>query len=165
MTKKLKPADEIDSYCTKCKLDLSHRIISLEGEKPHKVECQTCHSHHLYRRPKSIAEEPKTAKNKTLSGASSSSSSKSASPKASSAKAAAAAAAEHQREKEWARRVSGKELREFKPYRTTSSFDEGELLHHSKFGDGYVARVIDRNKMEVMFQDGLRTLAHGMEMG
>lgn len=166
MTKKLKPADEIDSYCTKCKLDLSHRIISLDGDKPHKVECQTCHSHHLYRRPKSVAEEPRTAKTKVSSGGAtaSSGSSKGSSPKSSSAKAVAAAEAENQREREWARRVSGKGVDEFKPYRTTTTFDTYELIRHGKFGDGYVARVIDKNKIEVMFRDGLRTLAHGMEM-
>lgn len=166
MTKKLKPADEIDSYCTKCKLDLSHRIISLEGDKPHKVECQTCHSHHLYRRPKAVAEEPRAAKAKA-SSASTSSGSTSGAPKTgktSSAKAVAAANAENLRERDWERRVSGKGVTEFKPYRTTLTFDTNDLIRHAKFGDGFVARVVDRNKIEVMFRDGLRTLAHGLDV-
>jgi hypothetical protein len=170
MTKKLKPADEIDAYCTRCKLDLAHRIIALDGDKPHKVECLTCRSAHLYRRPKSVAEEPRAAKAKLASAASSSSSSSSsgnAKPagKSSSAKAIAAAEAENLRERDWERRVSGKGLNEFKPYRTTSTFNTNELIRHAKFGDGFVARVIDKNKIEVMFRDGLRTLAHGLDMG
>jgi hypothetical protein len=163
MTKKLKPADEIDSYCTKCKLDLAHRIISMEGDRPHKVECQTCHSHHLYRRPKSVAEEPRVARAKAAS-APSSSPGKSSTPRSSSAKAMAAAQAENQRERDWERRVSGKGVHDFKPYRTTTSFDANDLVRHLKFGDGYVVRVIDKNKIEVMFRDGIRTLAHGIEM-
>jgi hypothetical protein len=167
MTKKLKPADEIDAYCTKCKLDLSHRIISLDGDKPHKVECQTCRSAHLYRRPKSVAEEPRAAKAKATSASPSATSAGSTKPagKPTSAKAIAAAEAENLRERDWERRVSGKGLNEFKPYRTTSTFNTNELIRHAKFGDGFVARVIDKNKIEVMFRDGLRTLAHGLDMG
>ena len=52
-TKKPKTGGEIDAYCTKCKLDLGHRIIAMVGDAVKKVECKTCNSHHLYRRPKS----------------------------------------------------------------------------------------------------------------
>ena len=51
-SKKPKTGGEIDAYCTKCKLDLVHRIIAMVGEAVKKVECKTCGSHHLYRRPK-----------------------------------------------------------------------------------------------------------------
>lgn len=158
ISKKLQPGGEVDAYCTKCKLDLGHRIIAMVGDLPKKVECMTCHSHHLYRRPKSAAAaaEPKAAK--SSSGGSTRSSSSS-----SSARAVAAAAAENAREKAWEKVVAGKPLTAFKPYRVSSSFAEGELVHHSKFGDGYVQRIIDKNKMEVMFKEGARTLAHGME--
>lgn len=168
-TKKLKPADEIDAYCTKCKLDLSHRIISLEGDKPHRVECQTCHSHHLYRRPKTMAEEPrvtravKTSGGSSSSGASTKSGAKTPGGKSASVRAVAAAEAENMRERDWEKRVSGRAVTDFKPYRTTSTFEQNNLVHHPKFGDGFVVRVIDRAKIEVMFKDGARTLAHGLE--
>ena len=37
-----------------------------------------------------------------------------------------------------------------------------QLLRHAKFGDGFVSRVIDAGKIEVVFRDGARTLAHGL---
>jgi len=51
-TRKPKTGGEIDAYCTKCRLDLLHRIIAMVGDAVKKVECKTCGSHHLYRRPK-----------------------------------------------------------------------------------------------------------------
>lgn len=166
-TKKLKPADEIDAYCTKCKLDLSHRIISLEGDKPHRVECQTCHSHHLYRRPKSMPEEPRVARTRGATPSSSSSSSStsksSTGGRSTSARAVAAQQAENQRERDWEKRVSGHSVADFRAYRVSLSFEPNELVRHKTFGDGYVVRVIDKNKIEVMFKDGSRTLAHGVE--
>ena len=93
----------------------------------------------------------------------SSGSSRSSGGSSASAKAVAAAAAENAREKAWEKVVAGKPLTAFKPYRVSVSFSEGELVHHTKFGDGYVTRVIDKNKVEVMFKEGQRTLAHGME--
>ena len=61
-TTKLKVSGEVDSYCTKCKLDLAHRIIAMVGDQPKKVECRTCGSHHLYRRPKSLGAVEKPAR-------------------------------------------------------------------------------------------------------
>jgi hypothetical protein len=159
-SKKLHPGGEVDAYCTKCKLDLGHRIIAMHGDLPKKVECMTCRSHHMYRRPKSAAAEPKAAK------AAKSTSSGSGAPRtgsSASAKAVAAAAAENAREKHWEKVVAGKPVTAFKGYRVSVSFNDGDLLRHSKFGDGFVVRVIDKNKMEVMFKEGPRTLAHGME--
>ncbi|MCS6900151.1 MAG: hypothetical protein RMJ98_10930 [Myxococcales bacterium] len=163
MTKKLTPAAEIDAYCTKCKLDLAHRIISLDGEKPYKVECLTCRGVHRYRSPKSAPAELRTTKTKSgqATPTSSALSGAKAVSKTPSTKALAAMEAENQRERDWERRVSGKSLQEFKPYRPSATFSVDELIHHTKFGDGFVARVIDKNKIEVMFRDGLRTLAHG----
>jgi hypothetical protein len=43
---------QLDTYCTKCKLDRAHRIVSMAGGAVKTVECQTCGAHHLYRRPK-----------------------------------------------------------------------------------------------------------------
>ena len=41
---------DIDAYCTKCKLVLAHVIIALRGTRPAKVECKTCKSIHAYRK-------------------------------------------------------------------------------------------------------------------
>lgn len=49
MTKPLKTGGEVDSWCTKCRMVLNHRIIAMVGPKPVRVECSTCGSHHNYR--------------------------------------------------------------------------------------------------------------------
>src|SRR3954468_24540373 len=49
MVKALKAGGEVDSWCTKCKLVLNHRIIAMVGTTPVRVECSTCNSHHNFR--------------------------------------------------------------------------------------------------------------------
>jgi hypothetical protein len=146
--KPLAAGSEIDAYCTKCRMDLGHRVIAMVGPAPKRVICQTCNSQHNYRAPKSEA-RPKTRA--------------AASPrKASEGRAAPAASrgrAEQERRSEWETRVAGKALTAFIRYSMERRFSAGDLILHSKFGEGYVADV-DGGKMNVMFRDGPRTLAH-----
>src|SRR6478672_4996429 len=44
------------SYCTSCKMDLNHTIVSLKGDRIAKVHCLTCKKEHVYRAPKGITE-------------------------------------------------------------------------------------------------------------
>ncbi|WP_437554498.1 MULTISPECIES: hypothetical protein [unclassified Sorangium] len=159
-TKKLRTGGEVDAWCTKCRLDLTHRIIAMVGDVVKKVECKTCMSHHLYRQPKSERE------NRAAARASARSSSEpraaSSSPRGGGAeRLTAAQRAERDQTLAWERAIAGQPSGAFKPYRITLTFGEGELIHHSKFGDGVVAKVIDRGKIEILFKDGPRTMAHG----
>jgi hypothetical protein len=137
-------------------MDLMHRIIAMHNGKIIRVECRTCNGHHNYRRPKSAAPEPRAATGRI------------ASPRAPAAggmspRKAAAAELERQREQTWEKAVLGQPIAAFKAYRATQTFNQGELVRHGKFGDGYIARVIDKQKVEVMFKDGPRTLAQALE--
>src|SRR3974390_1921465 len=49
MPKPLRVAGEVDSWCTRCRLVLNHRIVSMKSGKPHQVECLTCRATHLWR--------------------------------------------------------------------------------------------------------------------
>jgi len=133
-------------------MDLLHRVIAMNGTKPARVECRTCMGHHAYRRPKSAPPEPKASRT-----------TRTTTPRSPSARAQAAALAERQREADWEKRVAGQPFAAFKPYRTTQSFEPGDLIRHFKFGDGYITRVIDPKKVEVMFKDGPRTLAQALD--
>jgi hypothetical protein len=157
-TKPLKPGAEVDSWCTKCRMDLMHRIIAMHNGKIIRVECRTCNGHHNYRRPKSAGPEPR-ASSTAVRG----STPRSPAPGGMSARRAAAADLERQREQTWEKTVLGKPIASFKSYRATQTFNLGELIRHGKFGDGYIVRVIDRQKVEVMFKDGPRTLAQALE--
>lgn len=168
-TKKPKTGGEIDAYCTKCRLDLTHRIIAMVGDSVKKVECKTCGSHHLYRRPKTERDARMKALEDKASKASSSKDGKrasAASPRAgekrsASDKLTAAERAEREQTSMWERAIAGQPPQAFKPFRITVTFAQGDLVRHSKFGDGVVSRVVDRGKVEILFQDGVRTMAHG----
>lgn len=157
-TKKPKTGGEIDAYCTKCRLDLTHRIIAMVGDAVKKVECKTCASHHLYRRPKTerdaaAARLLKRAEDRKAAGGSG------GGTKAE--RQTQAQRAERDQTAAWEHAIAGQPTSAFKAYRISLTFGAGELIHHPKFGDGVVARVIDRGKVEILFKDGPRTMAHG----
>lgn len=164
MTKAIKTGGEIDSYCTKCKMVLNHRIIAMVGTQPVRVECSTCGSHHNYRprMPGEKAAKEARAPKSTSTG----SSSRSSTPRAPGGARAAAIRAEEERlgrERFWEKAVSGKTPSEFRAYKVTETFTEGELIRHSKFGDGIVTRIVDSKKVEILFREEPKTLAQGLE--
>jgi hypothetical protein len=148
MPKVLKVAGEVDSWCTKCRLVLNHRIVSMKSSKAHQVECLTCRATHLWRahapgeKPVSLA-----ADRPARAGAST------RAPRLT-------AAVKH--EQTWEKAINGRGVHDFKAYTVAGSFQEGDLVRHKKFGDGVVTRVIEGNKVEVLFRDEARTLAQGM---
>ena len=158
--KKPKTGGEIDAYCTKCKLDLTHRIIAMVGDAVKKVECKTCGSHHLYRKTKLDKEASAAAATKAGSTAKRP---REGGPRTASERHAAAERAEKERVSTWEKAIAGQPTAAFKAYSVKSAFGAGELVRHPKFGDGVVSKVIDRAKIEVLFQDGPRTMAHGLE--
>jgi ribosomal protein L44E len=44
--------DDIDDYCSRCKLSTTHAVVSMAGEELQKVRCRTCNHEHNYRRNK-----------------------------------------------------------------------------------------------------------------
>ena len=156
--KKPKAGGEIDSWCTKCKLDLTHRIIAMVGEQVKKVECKTCGSHHLYRAPKSeklAAEKRSKDATKPVAGT------KPREDRPPRSRASAEARAARDAATMWEQAIAGQPANAFRAYSVAATFNPGELVRHPKFGDGVVAKVIDRGKVEVLFQDGTKTMAHG----
>jgi hypothetical protein len=162
MPKPLRVAGEVDSWCTRCRLVLNHRIVSMKGGKAHQVECLTCRTTHLWR--------PNAPGERRAAGSSGAASSER--PRAvgggdgvrgsptSSRPPRGGHAARH--EQQWEKAIAGRAVVDFKPYNVGGSFREGDLVRHKKFGDGVVTRVIDEHKVEVLFKDEARTLAQGM---
>lgn len=156
MSKPLKTGGEVDSWCTKCKLVLNHRIIAMVGGTPVRVECSTCASHHNFR-PRAPGDKAPSA---VRSGSSSASSS--AGPRATRSSVTKAQQALLEREKSWEKAIAGKAVSEFRNYRVDQTFAEGDLIRHKKFGDGVVTRILDPKKVEILFKDEPRTLAQGL---
>lgn len=153
MSKPLRAGGEVDSWCTKCRLMLNHRIIAMVGGVPARVECSTCMSHHNFRaRPP--GEKAPTTRSRAAAGTSTAPRTRAALTKAQQAAV--------EREKSWEQAILGKTAGEFKSYRVDLTFAEGDLIRHNKFGDGVVTRILDSNKIEILFRDEPRTLAQGL---
>jgi len=155
MTKALlKAGGEVDSWCTKCKLVLNHRVIAMVSGSPVRVECSTCNSHHNLR--------ARAPGDKAPAAAGKARASSTAGPRSARTTMTKAAQAAVAREQTWEKAVSGKLANDFTGYRVDLLFNEGDLIRHKKFGDGFVVRIIDQRKVEIMFKDESRTLAQGL---
>lgn len=147
----LSAGSEIDSWCTRCKMDLGHRIVAMVAGTPKRVLCMTCGSEHNFRAPKSIQQKVATSRTRTTS--------KSAGASGSTAKASTSARAKNALV-EWENKVRSGGV--FRRYSITERFSEGDLISHKKFGEGYVVALAEDDKLTVAFSDGERTLVHGM---
>ncbi|MGH7271804.1 MAG: hypothetical protein ACREJ3_15345 [Polyangiaceae bacterium] len=151
MPKPLKVAGEVDSWCTRCRLVLNHRIVSMKSGKAHQVECLTCRTTHLWR---AHAPGQKVA----ADGRGARTNSSATPPSGRTPRVTPAARTEQQ----WAKATLGRNVHDYKPYNVAASFAEGDLIRHKKFGDGVVTRVIDAHKVEVLFRDEARILAQAL---
>ncbi len=149
MAKPLRVAGEVDSWCTKCRLVLNHRIVSMKNGKAYQVECLTCRSTHLWRAA-APGEKP-------APGGGDRAPRSAAGPRASRVPVAVV-----RHVQTWEKAIAGRGLNEFVSYEVGKSYKEGDLLRHKKFGDGLVTRVIDAHKVEVLFKDEAKTLAQAM---
>ncbi len=148
--KPLAAGSEIDSWCTKCRMDLGHRIIAMVEDRPKRVVCQTCNSQHNYRAP---ASEKKKSVTKRASA--------SGRPATAAQRVTEKARVEAARVNDWEKRIAGQAVDSFTRYSIDKTFAVYELIAHKKFGEGFVAEVLDSGKVSIMFRDGTRMLAHG----
>lgn len=153
-TKKPRVGGEIDAYCTKCRMDLNHRIIAMVGEDVKRVECLTCHGDHNYRRPAAERDKEKERKAATREARGD------APAKSSTSKAAPRT--ERSARATWERAIAGQPPAAFRGYSIKGNYSTGDLIRHSKFGDGVIARVLDAQKVEILFEDGPRTMAQNV---
>jgi hypothetical protein len=135
---------------------LNHRIIAMVGTTPRKVECSTCNSHHLYRARPPGEKAPAGEK------ASGAGVKEPRAPRVTSMSKARALS--ESREKSWEQAVLGKAVKDFTRYNVKGTFKQGELVHHSKFGDGVVTRIVDAAKVEIAFKDETRMLAQNLTL-
>jgi len=59
----------------------------------------------------------------------------------------------------WKDAVAGRADDDFVPYAIATTFSQGDLVSHPKFGKGMVL-TIDGEKMFVLFEDGIKKLIH-----
>lgn len=129
---------DVLSYCMKCKLSLSHIIVSMKDPSTlGKVKCNTCQTIHAYRDPSNQGKKVRTRS--IIPGAKSKSISVS---------------------ELWTEQMSKMTTGKPKTYSIREKFLEGDVIDHKKFGPGIVQVLID-DKIEVLFQHEMKLLVHG----
>jgi hypothetical protein len=109
--KKLRPGDDTDTYCGRCKAERAHHVVALNADgAPASVICRTCGGQHRFREKK----EPTTP---TSSGGAGRKVRGSAAP----ARDAPAGPARH--------------------YSPNEVYSQGEWVDHPKFGQGKVTEA------------------------
>jgi len=127
----------VDGWCARCKLMLAHTIEAVVNGKITRTHCNTCGAQHGHRR------NPPGTKARRASSAGGRS------------HAAAAKVVDYQA------LLRGKEVSKARAYKITERFQLKELIHHPVFGLGVVVGVRDANKVDVGFNDGVKTLVQG----
>ena len=60
----------------------------------------------------------------------------------------------------WEETLANKDLAQAKPYSMGDSYEFDDVIDHSKFGKGIVTNVINNQKMEVLFEDGYKSMVY-----
>jgi hypothetical protein len=132
MQEKYSAGDNIASWCTKCKINLDHTIVAMDGEQVIKVKCRTCGSSHKFRNP---ADPPKVR-----------------TPRVKAADGAAAGS-------KWEAALAEARGKSH-PYTMDGKYRVGDCVIHDRFGKGVVLKLYS-NKCDVLFQDRERLMASG----
>ena len=134
------------AYCGSCKMDLSHTIVAMKGDRALRVQCRTCKKEHAYKAAKGIT-DPTAVK------------------KAAATKKAKKAAADSENaaspvEMEWEKLMSQHKATPLKTYNAKGNFNLGDKIAHATFGEGIVGKLIFPNKLEVIFRTDVKVLIH-----
>ncbi|HEX2731768.1 MAG TPA: hypothetical protein VHM70_09190 [Polyangiaceae bacterium] len=130
-------------------MDLLHRVVAIVGAQPKRVECQTCHTQHNYRAPKNVkSPSPKT---RSTDGASA---------KAPRSAAKTSSIKQTRQLHDWENHIAGKDQGAFRNYSISSRFERDELIRHKTFGEGCVLEVLQDQKINVLFREGVKVLVH-----
>jgi len=143
--KAISVGDETDSICTRCKDETIHRVVAIMEGKVHLVICTRCNSQHRYRPSLATMKRrvplPSERQARVL-------------------KKVASAQASHLQTtlKEWQRLQELAEDKEPLSYDLSFSYQKYQPVAHPTFGLGFVRRIIDPSKIEVVFEREVKIL-------
>ena len=136
MTNELPPvAKSFFTLCKKCDVDRYHKVIAHTTAKSAKIECEVCHSKSTYSLPKTGSTIKKVTSRKSPSTRRNS----------------------HADEYNTLMMNRGSEVGT--PFNIKTKFVLDQKIEHPKFGAGFVKNVLS-DRVDVMFQDELKTLMH-----
>ena len=122
--------DQIEARCKKCRKSTSHSIVTMNEAEPPGVRCNTCDDEHDYRVPATVR---KTPTRRTVD------------PKIAECKA-------------WEELRPSLNSAMATNYSMTTAFKVKSLMNHPVFGLGIVQRLVGPRKVEVLFEDGKKTM-------
>ena len=125
----LSAGDPIEARCTKCRKNNDHTIVTMGEELPEKVQCSVCNREHKYR-PPSVPKKP----------------------------AVRSAAPRDADRKEWLVLQPTMDSAKAKDYSMMDSYKLNALIAHPAFGLGIVQRQVGTQKVEILFEDGKKTM-------
>jgi hypothetical protein len=140
-----KVGGDVLSYCTRCKMELAHVIVSMIDTRPAKVLCKTCRTQHNYR------------KNEGAPSARSTPAARLGMTKSPRQPVAVVRTAEL-----WEKKIAENKSGKTRPYSPKEIFIKGDVIQHPKFGMGIVEETRRHGKMLVFFRDGEKVLVHAM---
>ena len=131
---------EVLSQCNKCKLTLAHLIVTMKNPKTiGKVECKTCKATHAYKDPSKV--KSRNVKGKTTR-------------KTSKKKLNEASISDV-----WMEAVNKSQSKSQK-YSIKTAFCLGDIIDHPKFGPGVIDKLVDSDKIQVIFRHEIKMLIH-----
>ncbi|MGO9570688.1 MAG: hypothetical protein ACLP5H_24450 [Desulfomonilaceae bacterium] len=139
------PGDDVEAWCTRCRMNLNHRVVAVVGNSIQKVVCLTCGSHHKFYPPKDQNPEEKEER--------------------------AARGSQPDKSRKLASRAANKAYGEWttfmkdmpsgttpKPYKASESYGPPEYVEHPLFGTGRVLEIVGAEKIQVIFKEGRKIL-------
>ena len=130
---------DIDTYCSRCKLELAHVIIALSAGQPVRVLCKTCNSEHAFRKPK----------RKTTG----------VTKRAATKKSTASAPQGPLSTEAYHQMLSGRDLSRSRRYTIKETFEVDDIVDHKKFGIGLVTKCSGTKRSKLHFERARRFLS------
>lgn len=141
MTNTLETGGEIDAWCTKCKLHLTHTIVAMVDGVPRRITCKTCGGQHNYR-PDPPERDPIKTKGPS--------------------RKRGTRDAHHG---EYLAKLEASDPSLARKYSLQGTFAKDELVDHPRFGTGIVLSVPSAGRVEILFKDGVRLLGQNQDQG
>jgi hypothetical protein len=141
---------EVESMCTKCKLVTVHVVSAIKDDKITKVMCKSCLSSHRYRPvdEETKAEIVQKAQERKL-----------VAQKAARKRAATSAARKWENLLTKVQDEEQEQEQDPTEYSIQQTYETNQIINHTKFGKGVVVKIIDDKKVDIVFEDGIRTMA------
>lgn len=143
--KKIEVGKEVETYCNKCKSDMVHVITTIKDDVIKKVMCKGCNGTHVYKpaEPKEAPKRKRGRPKKTEDGK----------PKV-----------RRRRKADWSTLITKIDEDSVVDYNLTDDYSEIEAINHKKFGVGVITKILDENKIQVVFEGDTKVLAQNWEV-